>query len=478
MTTSTMHRGNIARGALPVLALGVAGVTAGWLVPSPSYIRLMMAGAVLVLLLGLVIRSPRSMLYLLLGWLAVLGTLRRLVTTVGSAGSLGDPLLLVGPAAWVLLAAAAISHGALGQRTRLANTVLFLTALLTVSVINPLQGSPLVGLGGFLLVVPPMLAFWVGRGLLDDETLRRVVIVVAGLAIPTAGYGLVQTLIGFPSWDARWIIEDAYVALNVGGAIRPFASFASAAEYAGFLAMGTVSWLALGRKLLYLPLALAPIGLLGIALWLESARGIIVFTLAAVWLILAARRGLPLRWALLVGVALLASLPLVVGRLAPDQFSSSATGDLVTHQVQGLSDPFGQESSLPGHISLVTNGLQQAIVNPLGRGVGAITAAAGKYGGSIAGTEADPGNAAVAVGAMGLVAYILLVLRGLPLAYRIAAQRRDIVALAALGILCVTFLQWLNGAQYAVAPLPWLVLGWLDRQPGLGASSADPSNST
>lgn len=51
---------------------------------------------------------------------------------------------------------------------------------------------------------------------------------------------------------------------------------------------------------------------------------------------------------------------------------------------------------------------------------------------------------------------------GLPLAYRVAARRRDIVAMAALGVLCVTFLQWLNGAQYAVAPLPWLVLGWLD----------------
>jgi len=478
MTTFTKHRASVRRAALPILASAMVGVMAGWLIPSPAYVRLVMAGAVFSVLVGLVIRSPRLVLYLLLGWLSVLGLLRRLVTTFGPAGSLGDPLLLVAPAVWVLLAAVALSLGALRQRTPLANTVLLLTGLLTVSVVNPLQGSPFVGLAGFLLVVPPMLAFWVGRGLVDDLMLKKVAVLVAGLAIPAAAYGLIQTLSGFPPWDARWIADSGYAALNVGGVIRAFGSFASGAEYAGFLAIGIVTWLALGRGILRLPLTLAALALLGTALWFESSRGIIVLTSMAAVLLLLARRGVPLRWALLGAVAVLAALPWLISQVAPAQFSGNATGDLATHQVQGLTDPFGQQSTLPTHIAMVTDGLQQAIANPLGLGVGAVTSAAGKYGGVVGGTEADPGNAAVAAGALGLVAYILTVFRGLPLAYRVAARRRDAVALAALGILSVTFLQWLNGAQYAVAPLPWLVLGWLDRQTSGGASDAEMGETT
>jgi hypothetical protein len=462
MTTFTMRRPRITSGIAVGFVAIMMGLFIGALLAHGSLARLAIAVSVAALLVPVGLRSPRLLLYALLLWLPALGMLRRLVTTLGSADPLGDPLLLVAPVAWVLLAAVAVSRGALRERTALATSVLVLTGLLTVSAVNPLQGGLTIGLAGMLLVVPPMLAFWVGRSLVDDLTLRRVIALVAWLALPAAAYGLAQTYFGFPSWDARWIVQDGYIALNVGGTIRAFSSFSSSAEYASFLAMGVITWLALGRNALRLPVALAAVGLLGTALWFESQRSIVVLTLAAVWLLFAARRGLSLRWALVGGVALLVALPLVVGRIAPEQFTSSTTGGLSAHQAQGLSDPFGQQSTLPGHITMVTDGIRQAITNPLGSGVGAVTTAAGKFGGVSVGTEADPGNAAVAAGALGLVAYLILVLRGLPLAYRIAARRRDIVAVAALGILSVTFLQWLNGPQYAVAPLPWLMLGWLD----------------
>ncbi|MHB8185474.1 MAG: hypothetical protein ACYDDU_05185 [Dermatophilaceae bacterium] len=477
MTTFTMRRPRITSGIAVGFVAIMMGLFIGALVPNESFVRLAIAASVAVLLIAVGLRSPRLLLFALLVWLPAFGMLRRLVTTLGAAGPLGDPLLLVAPAAWVLLAAAAVSRGALRQRTALATTVLVLTGLLTISAVNPLQGGLTVGLGGLLLVVPPMLAFWVGRSLVDDRVLRRVIALVAWLALPAAAYGLIQTFAGFPSWDARWIVEDGYTALNVGGVIRAFGSFASGAEYASYLAVGFVAWLALGRGPLRLPLTMGALALLGTALWLESSRGIIVLTSVAVVLLLLARRGVPLRWALFGAVALLAALPWLVSHVAPTQSSGDTTGGLVAHQVQGLTDPFGQESTLPTHIAMVTNGLQQAIANPLGKGVGTVTSAAGKYGGVVGGTEADPGNVAVAAGALGLVTYVLLVLRGLPLAYRVAARRRDGVALAALAILAVTFLQWLNGAQYAVAPLPWLMLGWLDRHAARGVSASSSEDS-
>jgi hypothetical protein len=37
------------------------------------------------------------------------------------------------------------------------------------------------------------------------------------------------------------------------------------------------------------------------------------------------------------------------------------------------------------------------------------------------------------------------------------------VAGAAIAIIVVMSLQWFNGGLYAVAFLPWLLLGWIDR---------------
>jgi len=452
---------------LLLLAAPLASIAVGWLVPSPAYVRMMLVAGVLGLWVALVVRAPRSALYLLVGWLATLGLLRRLLTNADFAGAVNDPLLLVAPAVWGLLAAVAFSRGALRERTALTGTVLILTGLLTASALNPLQGELPVGLAGFLLVVSPMLAFWVGRSIVDDAALRRVLILVAALALPAAGYGLLQAFTGFPPWDARWIAESGYTALYVGGNIRGFASFASGAEYATFVAIGIVVWLAFGRRVSRLPLAVASLVLLGSALWLESARSIIVLLVVAVCLMLAARRRLPLPLALAGGTLALLALPTLVGYVAQDQPRGGLTGDLVAHQVQGLADPFGQASTLPVHITMVTDGVMQAVSNPIGTGVGSVTSAAARFGG-IGGTggstEADPGNVAVAAGALGLVTYVALVMIAMPRAYRVAARGRDPLALAALGILAVTFLQWLNGAQYAVAPLPWLILGWLDQK--------------
>lgn len=463
MTVSAPMGSVTRRGLVFWVLAGAASLMAGWLVPAPAYVRLVLTAAALGLLAVLTVRTPRLVLGLLIGWLAVLGLLRRLVTTVGSAGSLGDPLLLVAPAVWMLLAAVAVSRGALRARTALSTTVLVLTGLLTASVVNPLQGGLTVGLGGWLLVVPPMLAFWVGRSLVDDVTLRRVLALVAALALPAAAYGLYQTFAGFPPWDASWIAEDGYTALNVGGTIRAFGNFASAAEYATFLAIGLVAWLAFWRGLPRLAVTVAALALLGAALWFESARGIIVLTALAVGLMVIARRGAPLPVAVISGIAVLVALPWLVARGAPTSTSGTPTGALVAHQVQGLTDPFGAGSTLPGHIDMAVSGVMEAVTNPIGRGVGAVTTAASKYGSSGGSTEVDPGNAGIAAGIAGLLAYVVIVVRGLPLAYRTATRHRDALALAALGILTVTFLQWLNGGQYAVAPLPWLMLGWLDR---------------
>jgi len=453
----------------------VVSLLVGVSVSRPDLARIAVTLPVAVLLVGAATTSPRAGLYGLVAWLAVLGLVRRLLTTVGSSGSFGDPLLLVGPVLLVALFLIAVERGAMRNPTSLSKAVLGLTAVLALSVINPLQGGLTVGLGGGLLVVVPMLAFWVGRSLVDERTVTVLVRLLGTIALLVAIYGLTQTLYGFPSWDERWITESGYAALNVGGKIRAFGTSSSAAEYAALVAVGILSWRAMARRPSQVLGATTAIVLLGIALWLESSRSIVVLTLAALWLTFAAARRISIGRALLVGAALLVLLPTAVGQLSSSQSGHTGTSPLVAHQIEGLSNPLGKNSSLGVHIEEVVNGVSEAATNPIWRGVGATTIAATKFAGTAAGTEADPGNAPVAAGVTGLVLYLLVAIYGIRRSYQLAQSQRTMPAIAALGIIVVTFLQWLNGGQYAIIPLPWLLLGWVD---GVSSRSSSPDVAT
>jgi hypothetical protein len=309
----------------------------------------------------------------------------------------------------------------------------------------------------------PMLAFWIGRALMDDRLLRGVFAVYAVLALPAAAYGFYQTFEGFPRWDAAWLSSVHFTALNIDGTTRPFSFFASFAEYGFYLAIGIVVWIAFGRSLSRLPLAIFAVGFLGTALVYESARLVFILLAAAIGIGFAALRGVRPLVALTAGVLSVLVLATAAGHFAGGSGTSGQASTLVSHEAQGLADPFGSSSTGGTHLSLLLHGLRSGFTHPGGSGVGAVSIAASKFNGSSAPTEADPSNAAVALGLPGLLAYLCVAGFGLLAVYRIAARRRDALAVAALMVVVATSLEWLNGGQYAIAFLPWLVLGWADR---------------
>jgi len=345
---------------------------------------------------------------------------------------------------------------------------------MVLGALNPRQGSLSAGVTSLLYTLVPLLAFWIGRGLCTDAVLTRVLWVITGFAVVTALYGLAQTFVGFPSWDKNWALQQTtYAALGVfpagGGAlvIRPFGTFSSAAEYGSFAAIGLAILLAALVRRRWSLLALAVIALLGLAIFLEASRGIVVACIIAAALIWTAYR----RIRLLPAVVLVAAAVLVVPlglRLANFGSTTGGAQTLIGHQIGGLSNPFNpQTSTLGTHASLVVQGVKEGFRNPLGVGLSAVTIAGQKFGGTIqAGTEADPSNMAVALGLPGLAVYLVVLYLAFRSGYGVARRRRGVLSLAALGILAVTVLQWLNGGQYAVAWLPWLVLGWIDRPSG------------
>lgn len=445
--------------AMVCVSVLVLGLCAGQLAASSTLMRLALSTGAVVVACAVALHVPRAALYLLAVWLVIVGTVRRLTTGLVGAAPTADPLLAIAPIAVATIAFLAC-RGGLRVATRLTTAVVILIALLAASALNPLQGGLTVGLSGAAVVVMPMLAFFVGRAL-TEQVLARLLRIVAFMSIPAAGYGLFQTFVRFPVWDQRWIDTQGYTALNVGGVIRPFGSFASGQEYGLYCAIGLVIVVSFSqrRNLVWaLPLS----ALLAGAVWYESSRTIVVFLALALAIVGAARAGWPL-WRGAVATALvLISVPWVVGQLAADRPRPGQGAVLQDHQVAGLSDPFGKESTLPFHLDLAASGIGSIVRNPLGTGVGAVTGAGKKFGGASAGTEVDIGNAAVAGGILGLGMYLVVAVMGFRRVYAIAARRRDGIALAALGILVVPGLQWLNGGLYSITWLPWLMLGWSD----------------
>src|SRR5919201_487667 len=172
MTTLSIPRRSEIRGAVLVGGTGLAALVAGKMVTQPPRARMLLAVALVGLFSVLALRTPRAVMFAVIVWLALLGTLRR-IWAIDYTGSLGDVLLLVAPLVWAALGLVAIHYGALRSCTRLTTAFLALAGLLALSALNPLQGSLTVGVAGALLTVGPMMAFLVGRALVDDATMLR-----------------------------------------------------------------------------------------------------------------------------------------------------------------------------------------------------------------------------------------------------------------------------------------------------------------
>jgi hypothetical protein len=440
----------------------VAAVVVVLSASAPGGARVALALAAIWLAAGLGAASPRALLYLLVAWLSVLGLVRHM-TSIALGPAHADPLLLVEPFAVAVLVLAAVRQRGLAVSTNLARAAFVLGVLMLAGALNPAQGSFATGLAGLLFGLVPICAFWIGRAFCDDRTFGRILGLVAGLGLAEALYGLFQTFAGFPSWDAAWIRSAGYSALSVGDVTRAFGGFSSASEYAAFLSVALLVWIVYGARLARVWLSAVAVAVLAVALVYESARGVMFLIPAALVLMLAARSRRPLSISLGLAALAILILPAVVSRVAPAS-SGNGSSSLIEHQVGGLQHPLSRSSStLSIHAALVARGVHAAVRDPLGSGTGAVTIAGSKFGGESMTTEADPSNAAVALGIPGLLAYAVVLVLGLRQAYTLAVRRRDACALIALGLLIVTILQWLNGGQYAIALLVWLTLGWVDR---------------
>jgi len=463
------------RGALSWFPVAAAALF-GLVIAGIAGTHIVALGIIVPLVIGIAWTQPRTLLLFLAVWLIELGLIRRVVASGGSVGLSGDPLLIVGPLIILcLLLVMSSGRGAYKGRSTMASAVLGLNILALVEVINPGQGTIMVGLGGLLFMLIPVCAFWIGRGLLDEDLARQLVWVVAIVGAMSAAYGLFQTFGGFPSWDKNWLQTKAYRALVVHGqAVRAFGTMSSSQDYAAFMSVTMLAWVALlVDKVRRVPrwFNIAMIILTGAALFYSSVRTAAALAIIALSVVFCAIRRLSLSMAvvaapMLVLVAFFGLQLIGNGSTASDTgVEKSSTQVLANHQLSGLTNPTGSNSSLNGHVTATIKGMSKAFSKPIGNGVGAVTLAAGRFNNGKAfnnNTEFDPGNMSVAFGILGLGGYLAVLFLGLSRTYRMATARRDAISVFCLGVVMVMLLEWFNGDLYASSWLVWLCLGFVD----------------
>ena len=446
------------------------------------------------LVISLAVSSPELLITIMPVWMVFLGFVRRFTPGGGNVTFSGDPVLLIAPVALIVLMLVTANSKGAPPLSKLARVILAFNIVAILGVANPKQGGLMAGLGGLLFVLVPTLAFWIGRRFGTVDVLWRVAWSVAILSLIASLYGLYQQFVQFPSWDLAWIATKGYTALNLGsGIVRAFSTFSSAQEYAVFLSVGLITWSVLLAKSVRwpLPLHLAAMTVVALALFYESQRTSIFISALAFGVVAAARLRMRAISVALVGTAAVVALVVFAGAIggggggsAALQGQDSTAGVLVNHQLSGITDPTGEKSSLPGHIKATRVGMFSAFKNPFGHGSGSTNLAASRYSptSNNAGTEFDPGNMGIAFGIFGLVIYFLMLWRMTAMGYRLAITRRDPIGLLVLGVIVAALLQWTNGNLYSVCWLLWFVVGAgdgllssQDADAGLTTPSVEPA---
>jgi len=454
--------------ALPLLlaSAAAAGLIA---VSHPEWYRGALAIALCVNLVVLGMKWPRAAALATLLLLPFLALVRRLL--IADAGFVSnDPLLLVGPVvALFLLYRLYVVEGRRSD-DRLFKLVAALLLVAVVQVLNPLAtGGLLAAAGGLLFVGVPLLWFFVGRELGDARSVTWLLYGSIVAACLVAAYGLLQTQYGtIASWDQAWIDVNGYGALLVkdsetGNALRPFSTFSSNQEYATFLSIGVTFVVAMAlRRRVAAAVALPPLML---ALFLAGGRGSLVLSaVAAVVLVaLLTRSWLNGLLIVLVGVAVAYGAAATFGPRI-DRAAGIGGDAVVERNVAGILKPLDpNKSTVVGHYQNIIDGFVEGVTHPAGQGTGATSIATTLTDSNNKDSENDLANTFISLGLIGGLLYLGIIVLMFRTVFARYVRHRDALSLAVAGLLVVTFGQWLNGGQYAVAPLLWFLAGWASR---------------
>jgi hypothetical protein len=422
------------------------------------------AGVITLLLFPLVWFVPRAGLPAMVTFLMTMGGLRRsLIPLLGYSEA--DPIILISPIVATICFVNLLINRRLRPTSQLGKWATILMCLMGLAVLNPLQGNPLVGLTGAAFYLVPLMWYCIGKNVGTPQITTKLIQVILLVSVLSAVAGLKQYFFGFSDAELEWF-KVANFSNAVGSTERPVSFFTSPSEYASFLSIGFVICFCnfLRGQKNYLVIALFLI----YALFLTGIRGGIVASAGASILVWAVQGKKVRDWIPRIAVALAV---IVVGGFLGLQKVGSATeglsgtdaGNMISHQVEGLTDPLKKGASIHGHLENIQIAFISGIKMPVGYGLGASTIGSIRFGGSSSfNAETDIATLFYCLGAIGGVVF----LRVIVVTFRAAGQywyyTRSYAPLVTIGVLAASNGSWLTPGHYAQSVAVWLLIGCLD----------------
>jgi hypothetical protein len=396
-----------------------------------------------------------------------------------------DPIHILTPIVTLLAFAMLLYRRKLGilRATPLAGLVSILGLIYFLQIFNPLQGGLDVGFSGALFVMVPVAWFYFGQAIKPSflETVFRVIVV---LGIITSLYGVYQLAFGFPSYEQYWIDHtDFYNSISVGNVQRALATYSSAEEWGRYIEIGAL--IAFGFATASRNLARrAGWFLCGVTLTLMlllTGQRTAMFGLilgSAVLLLLGAQT-----WRAVVGRVLLMLAPVLLVTVlvkAPtndDMLSHGADdrmGSVLSHTARGTLRPTGEDSLQERIKNWTWFATDLVPYRPLGIGLGGTSLGAWRFN-----TEMDLPpidsyfiSTVVTCGLPTALLFMWILAKATRMSWRAfrrseagsSDQRVWRIAATLMPVLILNSLFGNTFTLYSVAPIGWLLIGWISSE--------------
>ncbi len=367
--------------------------------------------------------------------------------------------------------------------TPLAKAVTLLAGICFLQIFNPLQGSLFVGLTGAMFYLVPMAWFYFGLTV-SKEFFYRTLKLVAILGVIASLYGVYQITMGYPDFERYWIENtDQYSSIAVYNVTRALATFSNAEEWGRYALLGSL--IAFGfalvksegnKRVLWIFCGVFLCGMIILSGQRSSIFGLFFGTV--VLFVTGART-----WGNAISRLLLLCLPLVLifalsSSLSDDDIyemdDSQGIHTMISHTTKGTVNPTG-EGSLNARFETWTQLITVTLPsNPFGSGLGSQTLSVsredeGKHNRAI---DNHFLSLAVSAGVPATLLLIWILFKASRLSLKKSlddeidsdesAKWRIVLALLSTFILNDFF--GTSFVIYSVAPVGWLLLGWISSQ--------------
>lgn len=396
-----------------------------------------------------------------------------------------DPIHLVTPLVTILAFAMLLQRRRLAifRETPLAGLVSLLAVIYFLQIFNPLQGGLTVGLSGALFVLVPVVWFYFGQAI-KPRFLEKVFPLMVALGLITSLYGIYQLVFGFPSFEQYWIDNtEFYNSISVGNVKRGLATFSSAEEWGRYIELGALIAFAFAAgaatKLRRLGWILSGASL-SVMLLLTGQRtamfglilgGLVLLLLGAQTWRNAARRLLLVLLPVVV-IAVMAKAPTNDDMLSHGE--DDRMGAVLSHTARGTLNPT-QEDSLQERLKNWTFLATELVpYRPFGIGIGGTSLAAWRFNSELDLPPIDSYfiSTVITCGLPAALLFMWILLRATRMSWRASRRAEPGSAEARVWRIVATLMPVLilnsffgnTFTLYSVAPIGWLLVGWISAQ--------------